>query len=70
MTTRTMNWQGTSSLRETVSTVRRAWATWRQAVSEERTRRSLVDLDPRLLRDIGLTQGDVFRETGRPFRFY
>jgi len=32
-----------------------------------RTRRSLADLDDRMLRDIGLTRGDVRTETEKPF---
>ena len=33
----------------------------------DRQRRHLAELDDRLLKDIGLTSGDVARETRKPF---
>ena len=38
----------------------------RLALTLRRHRRRLTDLDPHLLRDIGLTEGEARREAGRP----
>ena len=43
---------------------------WQRIVSWNRVareRRRLIGLDPRLLRDIGLTPEDAYREASRPF---
>jgi len=38
--------------------------TWRQRASD---RRALAELDEHLLRDIGVTSADVYREVSKPF---
>lgn len=43
-----------------------AWRAWRWMLMRRRTRRALVMLDDRLLRDVGLTRADARREADRP----
>lgn len=38
----------------------------RELVERARQRRQLAELDARLLKDIGLTESDVLRETAKP----
>lgn len=40
------------------------WAKWRQTA---RTRKTLSDLDPHLLRDVGIPFEEAFREARKPF---
>lgn len=41
------------------------WATVKLMWQAQRTRTALAELDPRMLRDIGLTEGEALREAER-----
>lgn len=43
-----------------------AWRAWRWMLVRRRTRRALVMLDDRLLRDVGLTRNEARREADKP----
>ena len=45
----------------------RVIATLREWRQRSRDRNQLASFDDRMLRDIGLTRGDVFREINKPF---
>jgi uncharacterized protein YjiS (DUF1127 family) len=52
------------ALRQGLSRVFAALREWRQ---RSRSRAELARLDERMLRDIGVTRGDVWREINQPF---
>lgn len=43
------------------------WQVVRLRLARQRTRRLLVELDERLLRDVGVTRVDAMREAAKPF---
>ena len=51
-------------LRRALNVVRATMQGWRQ---RSRERAELARLDDRMLRDIGITRGDVWREINKPF---
>jgi uncharacterized protein YjiS (DUF1127 family) len=51
-------------LRDAVIRIRARLSEWRQF---RRSRAELAKLDERMLRDIGLTRADVWREINKPF---
>jgi len=52
------------SLRQVLSWVRKMLQQWGR---RRRERAELARLDDRMLRDIGITRGDVWREINKPF---
>jgi uncharacterized protein YjiS (DUF1127 family) len=44
----------------------RVWSLLRRALSLHRSRKDLAELDPHMLRDIGLTRAEATREAARP----
>ena len=52
------------SLRPVLSLVRKMLQQWRR---RRRERAELARLDDRMLRDIGITRGDVWQEINKPF---
>ena len=52
------------SLRRALNSVRATMQRWRQ---RSRERAQLARLDDRMLRDIGVTRGDVWQEINKPF---
>jgi uncharacterized protein YjiS (DUF1127 family) len=52
------------SLRQVLSLVRKMLQQWR---GRRRERAELARLDDRMLRDIGITRGDVWQEINKPF---
>ena len=53
--------------RPTVSVVRRIAGALRVWTQRRRTRKTLSELDPHLLNDIGITPADARNEANRPF---
>jgi len=45
----------------------RFWIALREMVAHRRQRRSLGQIDPRFMRDVGLSEEDVDRETSKRF---
>jgi uncharacterized protein YjiS (DUF1127 family) len=54
-------------LRARISPVRRLAVFLVEAAARRRDRRALAELDPHLLRDIGLTADEAKSEAGKPF---
>ena len=52
------------SLRRALNVIRATMQRWQQ---RSRERAALARLDDRMLRDIGVTRGDVWRELNKPF---
>ena len=47
--------------------VKRVLTVWQHARTAQRERRALAKLDDRMLKDIGLTRSEAYRETQRDF---